>query len=196
MFPKNYAAYGQSAVTLFGPVQIMGGIRYEHWGINDSSAWMPRAEMKIQLDSRLFAFGGVASYSQMPSLPIMLGVTQNISLKPIKDLQTDAGLEFIDIAGDQFGASAYTRTYTNYPVSTEFHSLSLADIVDPFGLPYIYMPMTSAGTGYVSGLKMHMATSSRRRAFLQASLTSQVVTHKALDGVSRPALQMYRGGSV
>jgi hypothetical protein len=186
MLPKNYAFYGESTAHAFGLVQIQGGLRYEHWGINDSSAWMPRGGLKLAMPHG-FMFGGIGSYSQMPTLPVLLGVPQNIVLKPIKDVQTQAGVAFTDDAGDQLEFSTYTRKYTRYPVSTEFHSLSLADIVDPFGQPYIYMPMVSAGKGTVSGVELRVATSSTRRAFLQANLTSQTVTHQALDEVSRPA---------
>ena len=187
MLPRDYAAYGEAMVDVFGPIQIQGGMRYQRWGINGSSAWMPRAGIKIQADPHLFVYGGVASYSQIPSLPVMLGIAQNIALKPIRDFQTDAGITFTDDYGDQGGGSIYTRNYTNYPVSTEFASLSLADVIDPFGLPYLYMPMTSAGTGTTSGSELHVITSPRRWIFAQANLTMSMTLHKALDGVNRLA---------
>ncbi len=183
MFPINYAAYGEATLDVFGSIQIQGGMRYEHWGINDSSAWMPRIGVRIPFADHAFLFGGIGSYSQMPSLPVMLGVAQNISLKPIKDVQTEGGVAFADADGDEWQMSVYTRSYTNYPVSTEFHALSLADVVDPFGLPYLYMPMASAGVGNVSGSEMRLVTSSKRRAFLRANFTMLGVSHKALDGV-------------
>lgn len=186
-FPKDYAAYAEGTLDVLGPIQLQGGIRYQRWGINGSSAWMPRADIKIQVDRHLFVYGGVASYSQLPPLPIMLGIAQNIALKPIRDFQTDFGVNEMDDYGDEWGGSIYTKNYTSYPVSTEFPSLSLADFIDPFGLPYLYMPMTSAGTGTVSGSELHLITNPRRRVFFQANYTSSMTLHKALDGVSRLA---------
>jgi hypothetical protein len=123
----------------------------------------------------------------MPSLPIMLGVSQNVLLKPIRDVQTQVGGALEDTSGDQLSASVYGRTYTDYPVSTQFPSLSLADVVDPFGQPFLYMPMTSAGRGTVKGAELRLSTSSKRRAFFEANLTSAKVEHQALDGVWRRA---------
>jgi hypothetical protein len=123
----------------------------------------------------------------MPALPVMLGVAQNLHLKPIRDVQTQLGATLSDDAGDKLTATAYGRGYSSYPVSTEFPSLSLADVVDPFGLPYLYMPMTSAGTGSVRGAEVSIETSARRRMFWQANVTSMSVRHTALDGVSRRA---------
>jgi hypothetical protein len=187
ILPKNYAAYGEFTARAFGPVHVQGGLRFEHWGVNGSSAWMPRVGIKVPFSAHGFLFGGIATYSQMPSMPVMFGVAQNIALKPIRDVQTQAGVAFADAAGDELEASVYGRSYTNYPVSTEFQSLSLADVVDPFGQPFLYMPMTSAGKGTVSGAELRLGTGSKRRAFLKGNLTSQTVTHQALDGVRRRA---------
>lgn len=192
MLPRSYAAYGEGGVNWFNTIEIRGGMRYEHWGINDSSAWMSRADIRLRADEHLSLFGGVASYSQMPSLLTMLGVPQNIALKPIRDHQTEFGVIFPDDFGDQLVGTFYTRKYTNYPVPSQFPSLSLADIVDPFGLPYLYMPMVSAGEGTVSGDRLYVTTNPKRRVFAQANLTTQMMLHEALDGV--PPLQAVMKG--
>ncbi len=185
MLPRNYAAYGEGGANWFNAIQIRGGIRYEHWGINDSSAWMPRADIRLRADEHFSLFGGVASYSQMPSLPTMLGIAQNIALKPVRDVQSEFGMIFSDDFGDQLGFTFYTRKYTKYPVSTQFPSLSLADIVDPFGLPNLYMPMVSLGENKISEGQMSITTNPKRRVSAQANLTEQAALLKALDGIFR-----------
>ncbi|SNT43370.1 Outer membrane receptor proteins, mostly Fe transport [Granulicella rosea] len=185
--PHNYAVYGEGTVRAVGKLELQAGLRGEHWGINNSAAWMPRAGAKLGLGKRSFLFGGIGSYSQMPSLPIMLGYASNIGLKPMRNVQTQFGFSAIDRFGGHFMTTVYTRRYSDYPVSTQFTSLSLADMVDSFGQPYLYMPMVSAGRGKVLGFEAQYETNMKRRVFAQVNLTSRSVQHTALDGVWRRA---------
>jgi hypothetical protein len=115
----------------------------------------------------------------------MLGVPGNQNLRPITDTQLQAGIEKITKSEDRFSVSAYRKLYNDYPVSTQFPSLSLANIVDPFSQPSFPLPMVSKGKVQASGIQAEFASSVHRKAFVQANIALQSVKDKALDGISR-----------
>lgn len=185
--PLDAATYGELTYHTPNGFQFSAGGRAQRFGLNQAETYNPRASLRSPSFKGAFLYGGAATYSQLPPIPTMLGAAGNQMLKPISVTQTQIGLIKRTSGDARIGISIYRKLYHDYPVSTQFASLSQADIVDTFGLPFLYLPMISAGSGVASGVEFEFASNPALRAFIQANLASQHVDHKALDGISRPA---------
>jgi hypothetical protein len=185
--PKDYAGYGEVTFRPDNDFVFSGGGRMQHFGLTQSNIFSPRFSVRTPVYKGFFLYGGAAKYAQLAPLPTIFGQPENINLKPITVDQYQIGIHERTSNDSRMSFVVYRKVYNDYPVSTQYPQLSLADIVDNFGLPFIYLPMTSAGTGVASGGEFEFASDPSRRFFIQGNLSSQKVTHKALDGVSRPA---------
>jgi len=184
--PRDYAGYSELTFRTASFV-FSGGGREQHFGLTGSNIFTPRFSIQSPTYKGFFLYGGGARYAQLAPLPTMLSQPVNLMLKPITVDQYQAGIYRNYDSGARLSLSLYRKLYHDYPVSTQFPQLSLADIVDPFGLPFVYLPMTSAGSGTAQGLEFEGATDPGLRFFVQGNLSTQKVTHKALDGIARPA---------
>ena len=185
--PLDAAAYGELTYHSAQGFQLSAGGRIQRFGLNQDRTYNPRASLQTPSFKGAFLYGGAATYSQLAPIPTMLGAAGNQALKPIRVTQEQVGIIEKGDSEARLSLSIYRKLYHDYPVSSQFPTLSQADIVDTFGLPFLYLPMVSSGSGVASGIELEAASDPALRAFVQANLASQHVNHKALDGISRPA---------
>ncbi|MGO4214325.1 hypothetical protein AB4043_26340 [Terriglobus sp. YAF25] len=150
-----------------------------------ATAVSPQASVMVQLTKSVRFFGGVANYSQQVPLPTVLGIASNRTLKPISDVQYQATVVYETERGDRFSIGGYHKVYSMYPVSEEHPTLSLANIVDTFGQPFLYMPMVSKGSGISNGVEVEFNSSFNRKLFVRTNVGLGRSFATALDGVSR-----------
>lgn len=86
---------------------------------------------------------------------------------------------------------AYQKNYSDYPVSTQFHSFSLANSGDTFEVSNILLPYASAGRGRVRGVEILVEKKFRDRWFGQTNISISRTRHAALDGIFRPGTYDY-----
>jgi hypothetical protein len=185
--PRDYAGYGTVSFHSRDGFLLSGGGRFQKYGLTESNVFSPQVTLRTPTFKSFFLFGGAASYSQLPPLPTILSMNSNLKLKPITVNQFQVGIHHQTDNGSRLSLSLYQKNYHSYPVSSAYASLSLADIVDPFGQPFIYLGMTSSGSGIAQGGEIDYASNPSLRFFYQGNIARQQVTHKALDGVSRRA---------
>jgi hypothetical protein len=187
--PRDYAGYGEITYKTDNGFNVSAGGRLQHFGLptSQNNIFSPRVSLRTPAYKGFFLYGGGAKYAQLAPLPTIFGQPVNAQLKPITVDQYQVGLNKRTDNDSRFSVSVYRKLYHDYPVSTQYPSLSLADIVDTFGLPFIYLPMTSAGTGTATGGEIEAATDPGKRFFVSGNVATQKVEHKALDGIARPA---------
>lgn len=185
--PQDSALYGEFTLRPEGGYVLSAGARVQHFGLTGTNRILPRVSIQGPTRKGFFLYAGGAIYSQLAPLPTMLSQPVNLRLKPISVDQYQIGLQKHFDNGAHFSVALYRKDYHDYPVSSQFPSLSLADIVDPFGQPFVYLPMLSQGTGDDRGAELEFGTDPSRRFFVSGNVAHQNVTHKALDGISRRA---------
>jgi hypothetical protein len=185
--PKDYAGYGTVSYQSKDGFLVSAGGRFQKFGLTESKIFSPQFTIRTPTYKSFFLFGGAASYAQLPPLPTILSIPSNLQLKPITVNQFQVGLHRQSDNGSRFSISVYQKNYHSYPVSSAYAALSLADVVDPFGQPFIYLALTSAGSGIATGGEIDYASNPSKRFFYQGNIARQQVTHKALDGISRRA---------
>ena len=183
--PMDQAAYGQFTWKKFRKLEATLGARMQRFGLSGATAVSPQASVMVQLTKGVRFFGGVANYSQQVPLPTMLGIASNRTLKPISDVQYQATVVYETERGDRLSIGGYHKVYSMYPVSVEHPTLSLANIVDTFGQPFLYMPMVSKGSGISNGVEVEFNSSFNRKLFVRTNVGLGRSFATALDGVSR-----------
>ena len=111
---------------------------------------------------------------------------QNYSLPPIRVRHIVAGSDLYTGSRGRIGIEGYQKNYSDYPVSTEYPTISLANTVDTLGAQFLWIPLTSQGTGVSRGVELFGETRLGSHIVGQANVAYARAEFAALDGVLRP----------
>lgn len=177
--------YGQAVFLLPGQARLTLAARAHRWTFGDHFALTPKASLSVPVGgSRVVSFG-IADYAQMPSFLYLLAFQQNTTLSPIRVRHLTASFTVIDESRLRVTFAAYKKTYHDYPVSTQFPQLSMANVADTFGNAFLMFPMTSAGLGKAAGVEMQASVRPTSRLILNGNLSYARSWYSGLDGVMR-----------
>ncbi|MEO6803257.1 MAG: TonB-dependent receptor, partial [Granulicella sp.] len=177
--------YTQGVFTLPANLRLTLGARAHRWAVDGRFAFTPKASLSIPLGAtRTFSIG-IAEYAQLPSYLYLLAFQQNTALAPIRARHLTAALTLIDRSRVRITLAAYRKTYRDYPVSTEFPQLSLANIADTFGQAFLMFPMVSRGLGKAAGAELALDLRPTSRITLSGNLAYARSWYTGLDDVYR-----------
>jgi outer membrane receptor protein involved in Fe transport len=165
-------------------LELSAGARYQRWGLNQSHVFSPHFGVAWNVKPRFSLFANASVSSQVPPYLYLLVEPQNIQLKPITAHQEQIGISD-KIADLKLTMTIYRKNYHDYPVSSEYPTLSMADVIDTFGQPFLWFPMISKGTGRGLGAEFSLSTSSARRVYFHLSAAQSSMKYTALDDVWR-----------
>ncbi len=103
----------------------MGGLRMETFSLPSAQVLEPRASLAFSISEHQAVNMLYRRSAQLA--PFMPG---NRNLLPIRVQQFSAGADVWRMSSATVGVEAYRKLYTNEPVSTEYPSLMLANMVD------------------------------------------------------------------
>ena len=121
----------------------------------------------------------------MPLYLFMAAFPQNRLLEPARAQHWVTGIAWERNGDTRITVEAYAKTYRNYAVSTQFPSVSLANVGDTFDVRDILYPMTSAGRGKVRGIELLAEKKFAGDWFGQFNLAFSRSQHAGLDDVLR-----------
>lgn len=179
------SAYIQGTVSLPAHATLVGGGRFEQWALGGHQAVSNKIAFSIPVQRTLLH----ASYfesAQLPAMLYLLSFSNLRTLRPIRARELSVGGVFLGNERTRISLSAYSKWYRDYPVSTEFPQLSLANIADTFGEAFLMFPMQSRGHGRTAGIELsadHQVTS---KLSLSATLAYARARYSGLDGIYRP----------
>jgi hypothetical protein len=111
---------------------------------------------------------------------------ENRYLLPFKVDHYVAGATWQFDGTTRLSVEGYRKNYKDYPVSTQFPSVSLANVGDTFVVQDILFPMASAGRGHATGIEIYLERKFTDNWYGQANLAFSRTRHAGLDGVMRP----------
>jgi hypothetical protein len=182
--PGSSAAYGQAALELPHGMKVIAGERAAQWAIAGGRAATGKAVFFAPVLGRMFHVG-YAEYAQLPPSLYLLAFSNQHSLTPIRSRQVTAGMLVADALKLRVTFNAYQKLYSDYPVAATFPQLTMANIADTFGQPFLMFPMVSQGKGVARGLETEVGYRPLRRMTLSGSLSYQRSWYSGLDGVLR-----------
>lgn len=161
------------------------GERLQTFALGDHTTATSRASAIYKLGSHSSVYSSFGQYAQMPPAIYMLSWPQNRLLEPIRATHLNIGSELW--AGEHFsiGIESYRKNYSDYPVSTEYPSLSLANMVDTLGQQFIWIPMTSRGRGRAYGMSLFGSGQISSHFDARANVSYARALFSALDGEFR-----------
>jgi outer membrane receptor protein involved in Fe transport len=156
--------------------------RYE---INDATKLSPRAGLTFHLHPNLDLSATYGRYYQNPALVFMKAHPANAALRPIRADHYVAGMAFRPRPDLKISVEGYSKRYFDYPVSTQFRSLSGADTGEEVDISHLLLPYSSDGRGRADGVELHAHKKLSGRVWGQVSYACSRTENRALDGLWR-----------
>jgi len=179
-------AYAQATKDLTSRVNLTAGLRFDHYQYTDHGRVSPRLGLGVQLTERLRWNASAGRYFQQPFFLFLAAFPENAALKPLRADHLVSGFSFQPDALTRITLEGYIKRYDDYPVSTQFPSLSLANVGDTFNVREVLFPLTSAGRGRAEGVELFIERAPGQRWFGQANVSVARSRQAGLDDVLRP----------
>jgi len=177
--------YGQGTLKVAGRWIIGSGGRLQTFSFGGHLTITPRASTSFQLSKHTGLHASFGQYTQMPPFLYLTSFPQNRFLSPIRARHIVAGVDLYTSEKTKFSIEGYQKNYRDYPVSTEYPSLSLANMVDTFGQQFVWIPMSSVGEGVTRGIELS-AEKRFSKLFAQANIAYSRSVFSGEDKVMRP----------
>jgi outer membrane receptor protein involved in Fe transport len=179
-------AYAQVTRDLTPRFNLTGGARFDHYQFIGHARVSPRAGLGVRLTDRLSWNVSAGQYYQQPFFLFLAAFPENARLEPFRADHLVSGVSFQVDPLTRVTVEAYVKRYADYPVSTQFPTLSLANVGDTFNVREVLFPLTSQGRGRAEGLELFIERASGGRWFGQANVAVARSRQAGLDGVLRP----------
>ena len=162
------------------------GAREETFALTGTHAFNPRVSLGFRAGSHQTLNAAFSRSSQLAPTMDLLSYSANSRLRPLKAEQFSAGADLWRGAWATVSLAAYRKNYLNEPVSTEYSSLMLANMVDTLGQQFIWLPLKNGGHGRSQGLELLLRAHAAQRVRFQGSVSYSRTRYAAADGVLRP----------
>ena len=183
--------YVQSTRDLTRRLNVTLGGRFDHYDYLGKLRFSPRAGLSYRLTDKLSWRASYGQYFQQPLFLFLTTFDGNRDLVPFRADHYVTGLTYVASPTLRFTLETYVKNYKDYPVSTQFPALSLANVGDTFNVREILFPLTSAGRGRARGVEFFAEKKFSGRWFGQANFAWLQSRQAGLDGVRRPSVYDY-----
>ena len=184
-------AYFQSTRDVTKRLNLTWGGRFDSYRYIASSRFSPRAGLSYRLTDKLSWRASFGTYYQQPFFIFISAFPENRGLIPFRADHYVTGFSYIASDSLRFTVEAYRKNYRDYPVSTQFPSLSLASVGDTFATRDLLFPLASAGRGRSQGIELFAEKKFTSRWFGQTNLALSKTRVTGLDGIFRPGTYDY-----
>ena len=164
----------------------MLGVREETFALLHAHLFEPRASLAYRLNSHQALSLEYGKSSQLPPAIDLVSYSENSRLQLLLVEQATVGADLWRANWATLSVHAYNKRYFDEPVSTEYPSLMLANMVDTLGQAFLWLPLQSGGHGNAQGLEMMLRAAWPRRMQFLGSAAYARTRYAALDNVLRP----------
>jgi hypothetical protein len=165
---------------------LIAGAREETFALTGAHAFDPRASLGFRISGHQTLNATYNRSSQLAPTIDLLSYPGNARLKPLEVEQFSAVAEVWRGARTSVSLEAYRKRYGNEPVSTEYPSLMLANMVDTLGQQFVWLPLANGGRGRTEGIEFLLRAHTAQRLQLLGSVSYSRTLYAAADGVMRP----------
>jgi hypothetical protein len=168
-------------------LNITWGGRIDNYAYLHATRFSPRAGLSYALTDKLSWRASFGSYYQQPNFLFLAAFPENRTLVPFRADHYVTGLSYVFSSSLRASLEVYRKNYKDYPVATQFPTLSLANVGDTFDVQDILFPLTSAGRGRAQGMELFVEKKFTDKWYGQANLAFASASQAGLDGVQRAA---------
>jgi hypothetical protein len=179
------ASFLQLTWKVIKPLSISVGGRLQTFALGGRVTSTPRVSSIYRITDHTTLHASFGEYAQLPPTIYLFAFPQNNQLTPIRARHWIFGSDLWTGSRGRVSLEIYRKNYRNYPVSTEYPALSLANMVDTLGQQYIWLPMTSRGMGLSKGVELYGQGNLGKQLYGQASIAYSRARFSGLDGIMR-----------
>ena len=179
-------AYVQVTGDVAPRLNVTAGLRVDDYQYIAATRVSPRVGATFDLTTRLRAKASAGMYYQQPAFLFLAVFPKNRSLAAFRADHYVGGVTYTMSDRLTLSVEGYRKHYCDYPVATEYPTLSLANLGDTFNVLEVLFPLTSAGVGTAQGLELSAVRRDDGRWYGQTNLSWSRARYAALDGVLRP----------
>ncbi len=183
--------YFQATQNYGRRLNVTWGARIDNYKYLNAIRFSPRAGISYALTEKLSWRASYGSYYQQPNFLFLAAFPQNRASVPFRADHYVTGFSYVASSSLRFSFEVYRKNYKDYPVATQFPTLSLANLGDTFNVRDILFPLTSAGRGRAQGLELFVEKKFTDKWYGQANLAFSSAKQAGLDGVERAATFNY-----
>lgn len=180
-------AYFQDTRNVTSRLNLTWGGRFDNYDYLGQSRFSPRAGLSYRLNSRLSWKASYGIYYQQPFLLFLADFPQNRGLVPFRADHYVTGFSYAARDTLRITAEVYRKNYKDYPVSSQFPALSLANLGDTFNVRDILFPLVSAGRGRSQGVEILVEKKFSAKWYGQVNAAFSSSRQAGLDGIQRLA---------
>jgi hypothetical protein len=179
-------AYAQASSQVTSRLNVTAGARVDWYEAIAETRVSPRIGASYRITDRLSWRTSYGTYYQQPFFIFLTAFPENRTLVPFRADHVVTGISLALSDRSRLTAEYFDKRYKDYPVATQFPSVSLANVGDTFDIRQILFPLTSAGRGHARGVELFFERKSEGRWFGQANFAVSDTKHGGLDGIRRP----------
>jgi TonB dependent receptor/TonB-dependent Receptor Plug Domain len=165
---------------------LISGVREETFSLTGAQAFEPRASLAFRISDYQNVNASWSRSAQLAPNIDILSYSQNRRLHPITAEQVSVGAELWRARWASLHVESYEKRYSHEPVSTEYPSLMLANMVDTLGQQFVWLPLRTGGHGRAAGVELLAKAHPHNWVELMTSLSYSRTRYAAADGVLRP----------
>jgi len=179
-------SYAELTIHPLARWSISSGGRLQSFALGGHLTATSRLHSALRLSPHTGLHAAWGDYAQMPPTIYITAWPQNHELLPIRVRHIVVGADLYSGRFARLAVEAYRKNYSDYPVSTEFPSLSLANVIQTSGQQFLWIPLSSQGTGLAQGVELSSSAHIASHLSGQASIAWARAKFAALDEVLRP----------
>jgi len=177
--------YGEITAHVKTLWTLMGGAREETFSMTGSHAFEPSASLALRIGGHENVNVNWGRTAQLPPAIDILSYAGNGRLRPVRVEEYSVGSDLWHGSWATLHAETYRKRYSDEPVSTEYPSLMLANMVDMLG-QFVWLPLRTGGFGETGGVEMLLRAHAGDRLELMGSTSYSRTRYAAGDGILRP----------
>jgi len=165
--------------------KLVAGLRAETFSMPSAMVLEPQVSLGFRISEHQTVNASYRRSAQLAPYMDLLSYAGNGNLLPLEVEQYEVGADLWRMSNATISLAAYRKNYSNEPVSTEYPSLMLANMVDTLGQEYVWLPLKTAGTGSANGLELMLRGRMTDRVRWMTAVTYARTRYAAGDGVMR-----------
>jgi len=179
-------SYAELTYRPFSRWNVSGGGRLQTFALGGHWTATPRLNTAVRLSEHTGLHAAFGEYAQMPPTADVTSWPGNHNLLPIRARHIVAGADLFASPRLRLGIEAYEKNYRDYPVSSQFPTLSLANMVDDLGQQILWIPLVSRGTGDARGIEFSASGHAGTHFTALLNLAWSRAEYAGTDGILRP----------
>ena len=178
-------SYAEVTARLKTRWTLISGAREETFSLIGAHTFEPSASLAFRISNHQNINASWGRTAQMPPVIDILSYPQNNRLSPLRVEEYSVGGDLWHGSWASLHGETYSKRYTDEPVSTEYPSLMLANMVDTLG-QFVWLPLRTGGFGQAGGVEILLRAHAADRLDLMGSASYSRTRYAAEDGILRP----------